>query len=152
MEKQIDYSISCPKCNGLVKAVVQKTVYGDMPGNLEKVMSDKINIAKCPYCGHTFQVPVSVMYANQFKRYAVWYEPTPDAEIEKTSKIWGQMLGDFYEQAPRIPDWEMFKDTISKFESGELKIQPRETKKSSGGCLSVITLFLVILSLTLYFI
>lgn len=152
MEKQIDYSISCPKCNGLVKAVVQKTVYGDMPGNLEKVMSDKINIAKCPHCGHTFQVPVSVMYANQFKRYAVWYEPTPDAEIEKTSKIWGQMLGDFYEQAPRIPDWEMFKDTISKFESGELKIQPRETKKSSGGCLSVITLFLVILSLTLYFI
>ena len=151
MEKQIDYSISCPKCNRLVNAVVQNTVYGDVPGNMEKVMNDRINIAKCPHCGHSFQVPVSVMYANQIKHYAVWYEPIHDPKIEESSKIWGQMLGDFYEQAPRIHDWEMFKDTITKFESGELKIQPKETKKSSSGCLSFIV-FLVILSLTLYFI
>lgn len=150
MEKQIEYSVCCPQCNGMVNAVVQKTVYGEMPGNLEIVMNDKINVAKCPHCGHSFQVPVSVMYASQIKRYAVWYEPIPDPEIEKTSKIWGQMLGDFYEQAPRIPDWEMFKNTINKFESGELKIHPKEAKKSSSGCLSFIALFIVIVSLTLY--
>ena len=92
------------------------------------------------------------MYANQIKRYAVWYEPINDPEIETTSKIWGQMLGDFYEQAPRIPDWEMFKDTINKFESGEIKIHAKETKKNSGGCLSIVALLIVILSLTLYII
>ena len=128
MEKQFNVSISCPKCEARFNTVVQQTVYGETPGNIEKIMDNRLNVATCPHCSYSFRVPVSVMYADQFKRYAVWYEPIPDPLIEQTSKIWAQMLGDFYSKAPRISDWQLFKETIKKFESGELTI-PSTPKK-----------------------
>jgi hypothetical protein len=65
--------------------------------------------------------------------------------------------------APRIKDWEDFKDTIRKFEKGELNGQPGEissemkgqmegflnslqnkSKKKSSGCMVMLTILLFV--------
>jgi hypothetical protein len=77
-------------------------------------MSDKINVAKCPSCGKGFKLPFPLMYTNSRQRFAVWWEPVPDPQIDEDTVGYKQMLGtnNYLATAPRIKDWYEFKETI----------------------------------------
>jgi len=66
------------------------------------------------------------MYTNSKLQFAVWPEPVFDLQIGRGSEGYVQLMGDgnYLATAPRVKDWNDFKDTILKFESGELKANP----------------------------
>jgi hypothetical protein len=173
MSKKIDIKITCSNCHINYTATVFRTIWGEHEENRNLVMSDKINIVSCPSCNHRFKVPIALMYVDIKKQFAVWWEPVYDAQIDKDMIGYAQMFGEgnFYQKAPRITDWEEFKNVISKYYSGELKANPmkvspkqqeafaglmngmlkdlKKQEKKKRGCLgSLIFLFLFIGSIS----
>ena len=91
-------------------------------------MNDQINVVNCPRCNTKYKVPSALMYVDIKKQFAVWWEPIYDDQIDIDSSAYGQMFGEgnFYQKAPRISDWNEFKNTINKFYRGELNANPIE--------------------------
>lgn len=91
-------------------------------------MSDKINVAKCPSCGDSTKLVFPFIYTNAKQHFAVWWEPEYDPQIDKDSAGYAGMLGEgnYLATAPRIRAWDEFKETILKFERGELKGKPEQ--------------------------
>ena len=120
-------------------------------------MSDQINVVSCSSCGDTNKIIHPIMYTNAPQNFAVWWEPYHDPQIDDGIETFVQMLGPncYLATAPRIKDWNEFKETIKKFERGELKaekislsndgksqmdgflkhLQERNKKQSSSGCM-----------------
>jgi hypothetical protein len=86
-------------------------------------MSDKINVATCPACRKATKLSFPFIYTNTNQLFAVWWEPEFDAQIGRDSEAYVQMMGpeNYLATAPRVKDWGEFKNTILKFERGELK-------------------------------
>lgn len=129
-------------------------------------MEDRVNIAKCPHCGYEFHLPLGMMYVDVQEGFAVWWEPNHDPGIDSDSKAYAQMMGpkSYYATAPRISDWNEFKETINKYYRGELKGGPITkmdpsamasqlgiNQKKNRGCLGMFLIALVPISLLLYF-
>jgi len=89
-------------------------------------MSNQINVAICPSCKAKLKIPYSFLYTNVVKGFAVWWEPVYDSQIDEDTVMYTKSYGEdnFYSTAPRIHDWEEFKYTIIRFETGELKCNP----------------------------
>ena len=123
MSMQIDVHIACHVCGEEYDTKIYRTIWGEYPENRELVMSDKINIITCPHCGTKTPVAASLFYTNAKQEFAVWYEPVPDPMIDKDAAGYKQLMGPngYLATAPRVKDWNEFKETIKKFESGELK-------------------------------
>lgn len=171
MSKRIEAKISCPGCGSQFNFTLYRTIWGEDPENRELVMSDKINVATCPNCKRAIKVPYPFMYTNSKQHFAVWWEPEFDHQIGKDSESYVQMMGagNYFATAPRIKDWESFKNTIIKFEKGILKAKPATMskelqeqmqgymknilsngKKKNSGCFGVI-LVLIISGLSIVF-
>ena len=131
------------------------------------VLSDKINVPECPHCGFSFKAQIPFMYVDVEKGFAVWWEPQYDAGIDSDSQGYAQMFGtnSYYATAPRIADWEEFKQAIrdyyhgkrvggkiEKMNRGALKNSMEPQKKS--GCLGSFVLIafisIVVLSASAY--
>ena len=67
-----------------------------------------------------------MMYVDCKKGFAVWWEPIHDSGIDNETIAYSNMFGaeSYYAKAPRIQDWEDFKDTVKKYYTGELKANP----------------------------
>jgi hypothetical protein len=91
--------------------------------SFETASSDKINVSICPKCGDRVKLPFSLFYTNSKKQFAVWWEPEKDEAIDRDVDGYVQHGGknNYLAVAPRITDWEEFKETIRKYERGELK-------------------------------
>ncbi len=126
MSKRLGIEIYCPNCTNQYNTTVYRTIWGEHLENRDLVMSDKINVVTCPDCHERTKVPISLLYVDVEAQFAVWWEPTFDSQIDKDAKEYAKMFGEgnFYQKAPRILDWEDFKQTINKFYSGELKANP----------------------------
>jgi hypothetical protein len=63
------------------------------------------------------------MYTDVRRQFAVWYEPVHDDSIDVDMNGYKLHMGanSYFATAPRIKDWQEFKDTIIKFENGVLK-------------------------------
>jgi transcription elongation factor Elf1 len=163
MSKRLEAKITCPSCNNQFDFTLYRTIWGEYPENRELVMSNKINVATCPSCNNRTKLSFPFMYTNANKQFAVWWEPEFDAQIGKDSEGYIKMLGpgNYLAAAPRIKDWEDFKQTIIKYEKGELKAEPavlsqemndqmqgfmkhlqNQNKTKNSGCLGVIVLLL----------
>ena len=123
MSKQIEAKLTCPNCHHQFSFTLYRTIWGEYPDNRELVMSDSINVATCPFCKTTSKLDFSFFYTNQPQHFAVWWEPEYDSQIDTDSQGYARMLGadSYLANAPRIKDWNEFKDTILKFETGELE-------------------------------
>ena len=111
-------------------------------------MNDDVNVCSCPHCHYSFKAPYPFMYVDVNVGFAVWWEPIHDAGIDSDAVSYARMFGanSFYAKAPRIEDWNEFKDTIMKYYSGELvggKIEKmdlstlRKTPQAKGkGCMA----------------
>lgn len=172
MSKLLDETATCPECGTSYQAKLFRTIWGENEGNRRMVMEDCINILECPHCHHKLHAPLAMMYVDIVKKFAVWWEPMYDSEIDEMIAGFRSMMGpgNFYETAPRITDWEEFKATINKYYSGELRGQSEDAterqqqamvgtlnnllkdmqreKKKQSGCLSSILFCIVAISAT----
>ena len=164
MSKRVRIDIQCPHCRKSYSDEFFRTIWGENESLRALVMEDRVNIAKCPHCGHEFHLPLGMMYVDIKKGFAVWWEPNHDSGIDCDAKGYAQMMGpqSFYATAPRIADWEEFKETINKYYRGELtggpitKMDLSVLSSTSGkkvpkknGCLGVVIALAVPLALLL---
>src|SRR5690606_22591553 len=162
MSKKVHAKIVCPSCGLQFDFTLYRSIWGEYPENRELVMSDQINIATCPSCKIPSKLQYPFLYTNVKENFAIWWEPYFDNQIDKDSEVYKDMMGEgnYLATAPRIQDWDEFKQTIIKYEEGILKGQPgrpsgemfgqmqgylqhmrSENKKRNKGCLG--SLFLV---------
>jgi len=134
MSKRIEAQISCPHCSNRFDYTLFRSIWGEYPENRALVMEDKINVATCPSCNTSTKLLYAFIYTNADQDFAVWWEPQYDPHIDKDSKGYAAALGEgnYLAAAPRIEDWEEFKNTIIKFETGVLKGKPGNFSKDMG--------------------
>lgn len=171
MSKRIKAKITCPSCSKQFDFTLFRSIWGEYPENRELVMSDKINVATCPSCNQATKLEFPFIYTNVNQHFAVWWEPEFDAQIDSESRGYATMLGEgnYLAAAPRIKNWKEFKNTILKFENGELigkvgvmgkemnnqmegflKHLQDQNKKKNSGCLGVVLILFVFSAGLLY--
>jgi len=164
MSKRVEAKITCPNCKHQFDFRLFRSIWGEYPENRELVMSDKINVATCPSCGVSTKLEFPFIYTNAKQFFAVWWEPEYDPQIDSDNAVYAKMMGanNYLATAPRIKDWDDFKDTIRQFEKGELKGQPGEissemkgqmeglSKKKSSGCMVAFAILIFVPALIAY--
>ena len=123
MSKRVEAKITCPNCNHQFDFTLYRSIWGEYPENRDLVMSDKINVAKCPNCLRFTKLQFPFIYTNANQHFAVWWEPTHDPQIDSDAASYAKIMGpgNYLATAPRIEDWFEFKETIQKFENSDLK-------------------------------
>jgi hypothetical protein len=131
MSKRVKVTITCPNCNNHFDYTLFRSIWGEYPENRELVMSDKINVAVCPHCKTSTKLLFPFIYTNAKQFFAVWWEPSYDPQIDKDKEGYERILGqnNYLATAPRIKEWDDFKQTILKFERGELNAEKGEISK-----------------------
>jgi Zn ribbon nucleic-acid-binding protein len=126
MSKRIEAKITCPNCTNQFDFTLYRSIWGEYPENRELVMSNQINVATCPSCNYSTKLQYPFIYTNADQHFAVWWEPEFDPQIDSDSKAYSKMMGEgnYLASAPRIKSWGEFKETILKFENGQLKGNP----------------------------
>lgn len=93
----------------------------------------------CPACKIETKLSISLLCTDVKEHIAVWYEPYPDPVVEQDVLLYAKHFGaqSFYATAPRIRDWNAFKEKIVELEqrtgikpAGELS--PEMTEKMHG--------------------
>jgi hypothetical protein len=125
MSSRVESTITCPYCSHKFSFTLYRSIWGEYPDNRELVMTNKINVASCPACKSSTKLNYPFIYTNSKLFFAVWWEPYYDTQIDKDAIGYAKMLGEesYLAKAPRIADWDEFKNTILKFERGDLKGQ-----------------------------
>ena len=119
-------TIRCPACGATHSQSLFRSLWIEDPANRALVFENRVNLAMCPHCNITSTVNASLLCTNVPRNFAVWYEPSPDAQVDKDIEDYAIAMGRdcFYVTAPRLSDWNEFKRTIEKFERGELTGKP----------------------------
>ena len=122
MSKLVKATITCPHCGKSYSASLFRTLWGEDEHTRNEVLNDKINICTCPHCNYSFKAPFPFMYVDVKQGFAVWWEPVHDADIDEDAKGYAKLFGpkSYYATAPRIADWNEFKEVIQKYYRGEL--------------------------------
>lgn len=163
MSKRVDATITCPKCGKQYPVQLFRTIWGEHEENRNLVMNDEINVPKCPHCGFSFKAPYPFMYVDVKEGFAVWWEPQYDSGIDSDAQGYARMFGpnSYYAKAPRIADWEKFKQVIQEYYQGKLvggKIEKMDIdalkilvqpKQKKSGCLGMM-LALLLMPLLLF--
>lgn len=125
MSKKVCANIKCPHCNHKFDMELYCSIWGEYPENKELVLSNKINVAYCPKCHKETKLEFSLLYTNTPKAIAVWWEPKPDPRVEQDVQGYQRILPDSHlAKAPRIRDWEDFKNKIIELEENSEKRSP----------------------------
>jgi len=118
MSQKLKATITCPYCGNSHEMELYRSIWGEYPENKEFVLSDKINVAHCPYCHKDTKLPFSLLYTNTPKRIAVWWEPEFDLNVEEDQQKYRKFLPNSHlAKALRIRDWEDFKAKIIELEN-----------------------------------
>jgi len=126
MSQKNRVKLSCSSCGHSFEATLYRTIWGEHDENRKLVLNDLINVVECPSCHIKTKVEYALFYNDTNVFCGVWWEPHPEPEIDQCAAGWVQMWGadNYMAQAPRIKDWDEFKETILKFYTGELKGTP----------------------------
>lgn len=167
MSKLVDIGVNCPNCGNHYETKVFRTFWGEGESARHMVYNDEINMVKCPHCGYSFHAPLAMMYVDCQAGFAVWWEPFHDDGVDSDISGYRSMFGanSYYAQAPRIQDWEQFKNTIRKYYSGELTAAPiekfdlnalqknikKEQPRKSNGCLGAVLALITVTTALLGF-
>ena len=114
----------CSICNAQKEIVLNRHI--DAENFREIVMNDRLNVFQCDVCGYEQKLDFPVCYINNKENFEVWWIPFEEPRVEKEKKIFRRLMGpdSYYGQAPELYNWEEFKETILKFERGELRGNP----------------------------
>ncbi len=138
MSQRIQVTFTCAQCKTVSEEEIFRSIWGEKPGNRELVFTDKINRLTCKNCGRTVFVNRSLMYTNADLRFAVWYEPEHDPQIDAEAVTYQNLIkglgpsASYLAQALRIRDWDEFKATIERFERGELVSESRSLQSATA--------------------
>lgn len=156
MSKLVDAKIKCPQCGREYDVKLFRTVWGEHEEMRRLVMNDEVNVCTCPHCRHSFKASYPFMYVDVKQQFAVWWEPVHDSSIDSDAKGYAAMFGpnSFYAAAPRVADWNTFKETIQKYYRGELvggkiekldfsSLKTNASKVRNNGCLGMFVLLMV---------
>lgn len=157
MSRLVDATITCPKCGTKYPVKLFRTLWGENDALRDRVMSDEVNVCCCPNCKFSFKAPFPFMYIDVEVGFAVWWEPEHDPGIDLDTAGYAKMFGStsYYATAPRIKDWQEFKETIQKYYRGELvggkiervdlsELKRTKPKQKTSGCMLTLLLFLIV--------
>jgi hypothetical protein len=136
MSKKLQASITCPSCKKQTAYSLFRSLWIEYKENRELVFSDRVNYFICPKCGYEKRLEFPFMCTNAKKRFAVWYEPYHDEQIDIDAEAYRKQMGidSYLAQAPRIKEWDEFKDTILALENvnaNSRHVNPELSVKSS---------------------
>ena len=118
MSKTLQARIRCPNCENQFETTLYRSIWIEFPENRKLVFDDKINRVTCPACKMQTKLEFPFLCTNVKEHIAVWYEPCPDPDVEKDAQLYAKHHGpsSFYATAPRIRDWNAFKEKIVELE------------------------------------
>jgi hypothetical protein len=118
MSKQVGAHIKCPSCGTETEFFLYRSLWIEAPENRKMVFEDRVNLFVCPSCGRSEQTKFPFLCTNTKLGFAVWYEPYHDEAIDRDIEDYKKNIGpnSFYATAPRVQDWQEFKNKIVEFE------------------------------------
>lgn len=118
MSKLLDVKVPCPRCGKTKEMKLYRTIWIEYPENRALVFDDKVNVFTCEKCRFSEKLPIPLLATNAQDHIAVWYEPFPDPQIDEDSRLYAKHMGQncFYATAPRVREWEEFKQKIVELE------------------------------------
>jgi Zn ribbon nucleic-acid-binding protein len=132
MSKKITAKAICPTCRRHNPVTLYRTIWIENPGLRDLVFTDQVNMVRCPGCGHTERAPIGLLATNSGAGIAVWYEPSPDPQIDADAQLYRSMPGmRFLADAPRMRTWVEFKAKILQLEAMQSSKQAKA--HNSGG-------------------
>jgi len=119
MSKKLGANITCSSCKNVFPTELYRTIWAENPENRSLILGDKINAVTCPRCKHHERLQFPFLCTNVKRGFALWYEPYPDPQIDKDIADYRKHMGpdSFYANAPRISDWETFKEKLLEMEA-----------------------------------
>lgn len=126
ISKTAEGSVHCINCNMLFRQLLYRMVVVDGSEKRRLVMSDLLNTAECPSCHNTFRPPAPLLYVDELKGFAIWYDPCSEGQrvFSHQSLSLDSEEQQFISSAKRIKDWNQFKDVIHQFERRTLVYRP----------------------------
>lgn len=118
MSKLIDVAVKCSTCGYKFEAQLYRSLWIEHEKYRDLVLDDHANLITCPSCKTSHRANFSLLCTNVKKQFAVWYEPTHDAQIDKDIALYSAQFGknSFYATAPRIKNWNAFKEKLTELE------------------------------------
>ena len=119
MSKKISAEIQCSSCYSKFNVQLYRSIWIEEPNNRELIFNNEINVVACPSCKKKTRLEFPFLCTHVEKEIAVWYEPYHDSEIDNDTALYKAKMGkdSFYANAPRIQDWEKFKQKIIELEN-----------------------------------
>lgn len=138
VSKQIPAQIKCPSCDEKIKTKLYRSIWIEDPKNRVLIFQDKINTVTCPSCNKETFIEYPFLCTNVEKEIAIWYEPYHDPEIDNDIDKYKSHMGinSFYAKAPRIKDWEEFKEKIIEYEGIKSNANKFEVSKEMNDAFS----------------
>lgn len=93
-------SVRCPKCGQMTDVTVWNSVTVSDSADLKQdLLHGKVNMFRCPSCGHAALMPTPMLYHDEEKRLMISFSPCSDPilksqlfdNIRKTSKESGEL-------------------------------------------------------------
>lgn len=136
MSKKIPSEIQCPSCHSKFNVQLYRSVWIEDAKNRDLIFNDELNAITCPSCKKKTRLEFPFLCTNVKKEIAIWYEPYHDAQIDKDIALYKVKMGEnsFYAKAPRIQNWDEFKQKIIELENksaGDSKVALSEDMKST---------------------
>lgn len=114
MSNTENIKFKCPNCGKVKKVYYHLTVSSQDKDIRDLLLTDEINVFKCPKCKEKHKLPFSILYTNAELSFAAWWEPSYDELIDRmiegTRKFFGR--DNWTTMGPRIKDWDEFKEYI----------------------------------------
>lgn len=84
MSINIKQSVKCPECFQMSDITVWSSITVKDSMDLKKdLLSGRINMFKCPSCGHTALMPNPILYTDEDKKLVIVFSPTNDPAIKE---------------------------------------------------------------------
>ena len=134
MSKRLGADITCPKCGHVFQTQLYRTIWIEEPENRALIINNKINAVTCPSCKHHERLHFPFLCTNVKMKFAIWYEPYHDDQIDKDVEDYRKHFGpnSFYARAPRIADWETFKAKMLEMEAAAPYVVGNEVELSDN--------------------
>ena len=127
MSKQVPAEIGCPQCGASFNVNLYRTLWVEDPANRALVAEDRVNRVTCPSCKTAARLEFPFLCTNVKRGIAIWYEPYPDAQVDKDVSLYKKHFGpdSFYAKAPRVHSWNEFKTKLLELEALTDPTRPR---------------------------
>lgn len=131
MIKRTNVQYRCAYCEETTQAQIFRVIPGDVASARQLVFSDKLNRIVCPSCGQIGFVDCAVLYINFHIRFAVWYDPRSDPNLDSETlqhaREAGMMgLTSYFGTIQKVRAWGEFKEMILRYERAEIQSESQK--------------------------